>query len=839
MKIALSWLRDVLPDLPASVDGRDVADRLVRVGFEVESVEPVGSVIGPVMIGEVVGFESEPQKNGKTIRWCQVRVGPAAEPRGIVCGASNFAVGDRVVVALPGAVLPGGFEISARKTYGHVSDGMICSVRELGIGDEHDGILVLPPSTPLGVDAAEVLGFGDEVLDVGPTPDRGYGMSVRGVAREVATAYGLTFADPADGFALSPAEPAWPVTIADPTGCDRFVAIALRGLDPSRPAPDWIRRRLQVAGIRSISLAVDVTNYVMLELGQPLHAYDLEKLQGPIVVRRAVSGEKLRTLDDVERALSVDDLVIADDSGAIGLAGVMGGATTEIGPSTSQVLLEAAHFTPSVISRGARRHALLSEASRRFERGVDPGVAAAAALRAAALLVEFGGATLVEAITDAGQPVEPTVLRISADLPSRVVGVDYSDDDVVESLREVGCGVEWAGSDLIVTAPSWRHDLRDPYDLVEEVARLVGYEKIPSVLPLPPASAGLTGHQRALRRVGRALADTGHVEAPSYPFIGPADLDALGLAADDPRRRTVRLANPISDEQPALRTTLLPGLLATLRRNLSRGNSDLALFEIGLVFRIDGRGPAAEPGAIDELPPAPRLPVDRRPTDEQLHALNAALPRQPRRLAVVLAGERERSGWWGAGRSTSWEDALDAVRIVAREAGADVDFRADDDHPPWHPGRCAALRLGGPSGVLVGHAGELHPRVVEALGLPARTCAAELDLDAVIEAGDLSSFAPPLSTYPPAISDLAVVVPVGVAAADVESALRAGAGPLLESLRLFDVYTGVGVQSGHRSLAYRLSLRSADHTLTAEEANAVRDAAVAEAGRRVGATLRA
>jgi phenylalanyl-tRNA synthetase beta chain len=836
VKIALSWLRAVV-DIPASANGRDVANRLVRVGFEVESVEQVGSVSGPVVVGEVVGFEAEPQKNGKTIRWCQVRVAAGAEPRGIVCGASNFAVGDRVVVALPGAVLPGGFEISARKTYGHVSDGMICSVRELGIGDEHDGILVLPADSPLGADAADVLGFGDEVLDIGPTPDRGYGMSVRGVARELAAAYGVEFRDPA-AIEIEPwADDAWPVRIDDPAGCDRFVALALHGLAPANPSPDWIRRRLQVAGIRSISLAVDVTNYVMLELGQPLHAYDLDRLQGEIVVRRAAPGEKLRTLDVVDRALHVDDLVIADDRGPIGIAGVMGGASTEINASTSRVLLEAAHFTPSVISRAARRHSLLSEASRRFERGVDPGVAAAAARRAADLLVEFGEATLAPAMTDAGVRPSPTVLRIPADLPSRVIGLEYLSEDVVSSLHAVGCGVESVGHELVVTIPSWRHDLRDPYDLVEEVARLVGYEKIPSVLPIPPASAGLTDHQRALRRVSRALAATGHLEAPSYPFIGQADLDALGLPAADPRRRTVRLANPISDEQPELRTTLLPGLLATLRRNLSRGNADLALFEIGLVFRVDD----------GLLPDAPRLPVDRRPTDEQIAALNAALPRQPRRLAVALAGERERSGWWGAGRATSWQDALDAVRITAREAGTEIEFRADDDHLPWHPGRCAALWIGGAGGtagaggsgaVLVGHAGELHPRVVEALGLPARTAAAELDLDAVIAAGDVASVAPVLSTYPLAISDIALVVPPGVAAADVESALRGGAGPLLENVRLFDVYTGAGVESGSRSLAYRLSLRAADHTLTAEETNAIRDAAVAEAGRRVGAVLR-
>jgi phenylalanyl-tRNA synthetase beta chain len=830
VRVGLSWLREVLATtaIPATESGHDVAERFVQAGFEVESVDVEGSVSRDLVVGEIVSFDDEPQTNGKTIRWCQVRIADGAEPRGIVCGAHNFAVGDRVVVALPGAVLPGGFEISARKTYGHVSDGMICSERELGIGDDHAGILVLAPDARVGADAVAVLGLGDEVLDVSPTPDRGYAMSVRGLARELAAAYRVPFVDPAQRVtvAVGTADGGWPVRIDDASGCDRFVAQIVSGIDPSRSSPQWMRRRLQTAGVRSVSLAVDVTNYVMLELGQPLHAYDLAKLRGPIVVRRAMPSERVRTLDDVDRALHPDDLLIADDSGAIGIAGVMGGATTEIDPATSQVLIEGAHFTASVISRSARRHGLLSEASRRFERGVDPAVAPVAVQRAADLLAEFGGGIAETTATDVGQPAPLPTIRMSTTLSADVVGVDYDLDEVLGSLLAVGCQVEQSGAELAVAVPSWRPDLRDPFDLVEEVARLVGYDRIPSVLPVPPPSGGLTEAQRARRRITTALADAGYIEAPSYPFIGEADLDALGLEADDPRRRTLALANPLSDEQPALRTTLLPGLLATLRRNLARGNTDVALFETGLVYRIDDR----ENGSVRP----PRLPVDRRPTDDELAALNAALPRQPRRLAVALAGERERPGWWGRGRAVEWGDAVEAARIVAREAGVVLDVAADE-HPPWHPGRCAVLRV---DGVVVGHAGELHPRVVEALGLPPRTAAAELDLDAVVAAADGLAVAPTLSTYPLATSDVALVVAADVPAADVEIALRAGAGPLLEALRLFDVYVGPGVPEGNRSLAYRLSLRAPDHTLTADEANAIRDAAVAEAGRRVGAVLR-
>nr|WP_196791139.1 phenylalanine--tRNA ligase subunit beta [Motilibacter aurantiacus] len=819
----MSWLREHV-DIPAGHSAREVAERLVRAGLEVEGIEPVGDVSGPVVVGQVLEFVEEPQKK-KTIRWCQVRVAEGEEPRGIVCGASNFAVGDKVVVSLPGAVLHGGFAIAARKTYGHVSDGMICSSTELGVGDDGtEGIVVLPEDAPVGADAADYLKLRDEVLDITPTPDRGYALSVRGIARELAAAYSVPLRDPADVEPATSEGPAWPVRVEDGAACDRFVARGIVGLDPERPSPAWMTRRLALAGMRSVSLAVDVTNYVMLELGQPLHAYDMRRLQGAIVVRRALPDERIETLDGTKRALDPDDLVISDESGAIGVAGVMGGASTEISAATTDIVLEAAHFDAAVVSRGSRRHGLLSEASRRFERGVDPALPPVAAQRAVDLLVELGGATAEDGVTDAGTPVLPAQLRMPADLPGRVVGVGYTTDEVLAALRAVGCTVTAEGEDLLVTPPSWRGDLAGPYDLVEEVARLDGYDRIPSVLPLPPASAGLTEQQRARRRVGRALAGAGLVEAPSYPFIGEADLEALGLAADDPRRRTLHLANPISAEQPALRTTLLPGLLAALRRNVARGAVDVALFETGLVFRVDD-GP---------LPQAPRLGVDARPSDEQLAALDAALPRQPRRVGAVLAGNLRRPGWWGPGEPALWADAIEAARTVASAVGVTLDVRADE-HAPWHPGRCAALLVGG---TVVGHAGELHPRVVEALGVPERTCAMELDLDLLMADLPGPVPAPRLSAYPVATQDVALVVDTTVPAAAVEAALRAGAGGLLEQVRLFDVYKGAGIAEGQRSLAYRLWLRAEDRTLTAEEASQARDAAVAEAGRRTGAVLR-
>nr|WSX73601.1 phenylalanine--tRNA ligase subunit beta [Streptomyces sp. NBC_00899]WSX80336.1 phenylalanine--tRNA ligase subunit beta [Streptomyces sp. NBC_00899] len=825
MRVPLSWLREYV-DLPAGVTGRDVQAKLISAGLEVETVEQLGAGLkGPLVVGRVLTIE-ELEGFKKPIRFCTVDVADAnrtGEPQEIVCGARNFAVGDLVVVILPGGVLPGDFQIAARKTYGHTSHGMICSARELGMGDDHDGIIVLPPGSEPGTDAIELLELVDEVLDIAVTPDRGYCLSLRGVAREAAIAYGVPLRDPALLDVPAHNGDGYPVRIAAPDGCDRFTARTVTGLDPEAASPIWLQRRLQKVGMRPISLTVDVTNYVMFELGQPLHAYDRTRIDGPIGVRRAQPGEKLTTLDGAERVLDAEDLVITDDSGPIGLAGVMGGAHTEIADGGStDVVIEAAHFAPIPIARTSRRHKLGSEASRRFERGTDPLTTSAAAQRTVDLLVGLAGGTAEPGVTEIVSPAGPRTIAMPADHPDRVAGTEYGRETVVRRLQEIGCDV--LGSDeLTVTVPSWRPDLAYPNDLAEEVIRLEGYENLPSTLPQPPAGRGLTESQLLRRRVGRALAGAGYVEAPSYPFVGAEVFDQLGLDADDERRRTVRLANPLDDTEPALRTTLIPGLLGTLRRNSGRGAHDLALFETGLVFL-----PAAERVA------PPRLPVDRRPTDEEIAALQAALPDQPRRVGAVLAGARELPGWWGAGHTASWADAIEAARTVAREAGVELTVRAGR-HAPFHPGRCAVLLAGEQ---VVGHAGELHPRVTKAFGVPGRTSAMEIDLDLVEQAGGERASGPRVSTFPVATQDVALIVDADVPAAEVEGALRAGAGELLESVRLFDIFTGPQIGEGRKSLAYALRFRAPDRTLTAEEASAARDAAVASAATRTKATLR-
>ncbi|WP_334169130.1 phenylalanine--tRNA ligase subunit beta, partial [Timonella senegalensis] len=522
--IALPWLAEHV-ETPADLNAEQLAADLVKVGLEEEAIHSSG-ITGPLVVGRVLSLVKEPQKNGKVINWCQVDVGEhnvldadgnPTIARGIVCGAHNFVEGDLIVAVLPGAVLPGPFPIASRKTYGHVSDGMICSERELGLGDDHDGIIVLTrkgfdeSELTVGQDVLPLLGLDEDVLEINVTPDRGYCFSMRGVAREYSHSTGATFTDPGlrsdlpaaseNGFAVEVRDEA---PIHGLIGCDRFVTRVVRGVNPAAPTPRWMSKRLEQAGMRSISLAVDITNYVMLDLGQPLHAYDLATLSAPIVVRRATEGEKLTTLDGVERKLSVEDLLItdgADGSRVLGLAGVMGGADTEVSESTTDILVEAAHFEQVTIARTARRHKLPSEAAKRFERGVDPELPPVAAQRVVDLLMEFGGGTAGDEVFDLNNTTPNQAIKFSLRDPERLCGVPYTDQQVIDTLREIGCVVTPIENSTIVdvVAPSWRPDLTGAAELVEEVARLVGYDQIPSILPIAPAGRGLTASQRARR----------------------------------------------------------------------------------------------------------------------------------------------------------------------------------------------------------------------------------------------------------------------------------------------------------------------------------------------------
>ncbi|WP_022875829.1 phenylalanine--tRNA ligase subunit beta [Arthrobacter sp. PAO19] len=846
MRIPLSWLREYA-QVPAEASAEDVMADLVKVGLEEEDVHrPSDELSGPIVVGQVLSLEKEVASNGKTINWCQVRVvpegaeqtltGKGIDPsgvQGIVCGAHNFVEGDKVVVTLPGAVLPGDFKISPRKTYGHTSAGMIASSRELGIGDDHDGIIVLSNyglDPELGTDVFELFGLDDQAAEINVTPDRGYCFSIRGAAREYALATGTSFTDPATTVAVTEAtEAGHEVVLADQApiydvpGCTRFVTREVTGINPALPTPRWMASRLQLAGMRSISLPVDISNYVMLELGAPLHFYDADKLNGAITVRRAKAGEKLTTLDEKERELSVEDLLITDESGALGIAGVMGGATTEVTGSTTRVLIEAAHFDAVSIGRSRRRHKLPSEASKRFERGVDPQIMQIAAQRAVNLLVELAGGTETTKITDAGAQPAATQIQLPAGFAGSLIGVDYTDEQTVASLEGIGASVEQNSTGFLVTAPSWRPDLAIKEDLVEEVARVVGYDKIPATLPVAPPGRGLTRVQSQRRRLLQGLADAGLTEILSYPFVSELQNNTFGAAQAGTEVKAISLANPISKEFRFLRTSLLPGLLETARRNIGRGFRDLALYEGGLVF---------QPG--EHLGSSVLPPLGAKPSDEVLAELFNGVPNQPWHLAAVLTGNEASAAAGFAPRTWDWADALDAARTVADILGVELEI-AQGSHQAFHPGRAATLKV---AGEVVGYAGELHPQLLKDQDLPARTVAMELNAAALMNAAPAVVVAEPLSTQPLATQDVALVVDQDVVAGDVLAALREGAGDLLEDIALFDVYQGKGIEDGKKSLAFGLRFRATDRTLTADEASEARAAAVAVAAEKFGATQR-
>jgi phenylalanyl-tRNA synthetase beta chain len=825
MLIPLSWLAEYI-DIPAGTTAESIAETLTRIGFEEESVTHFGAdLAGPLVVGKVLEFVEEPQANGKTIRWCQVEVAPN-EVTGIVCGASNFLVNDKVVVVRPGATLPGGFQIAARKTYGHVSDGMICSGRELNFSDNHGGIIRLAElglDPEVGTDAIELLGLKDSVIDVSVLPDRGYALSIRGIARELAAATGWSWRDPAAvKTEMNSSQDATEGEIVDASACSRLVLRTLKNFNPASVSPIWMQRRLFLAGMRPISLAVDVTNYVMLELGQPLHAYDKAKLSGSIKVERAKSTSAFTTLDGAERKLIESDVLITDNSGPIGLAGVMGGLNTEMDSNSVAIVIEAARFNPADIAKTSRRHKLSSEASRRFERGVDPELALAASARASQLLQEFGGAAEVGGI-DVNFVPSRSAIDFSAKYTNSYLGTDFTVKEVVSALEAVGCAVSGA-EELEVNPPSWRGDLNHAVDLVEEVARILGYDRIPSALPPAVAGLGYTPTQRLRSNVARRLADRGLVEVLSYPFMGENDFENLMLPEADSRRVCVQLANPLNAEIPGMRSTLLGPLLNTAKRNVGRGNQNVAIFELGKVVLTDG-----------EIRVAPQPSIESRPTEAELAAIDAAVPVQPVYLAAVLSGEievgqpalQESENW-------NWQNVIALVGDLL--SAANLDWVATPIQvAPWHPGRTAGIVV---NGNVLGFAGELHPKVCANYGLPARTCAFEFDLDAVAEFGLAPVAAKLVRTMPKANLDFAFVVDADLPALAVSEVISSVASELIESNQVFDIYTGEQVPAGKKSVAVAISLRAVDRTLSETELADIRAGIISEVENRLGAALR-
>ena len=821
MKAPLSWLRELV-ELPTDLTPQEISDLFVRVGFEVEEVMVQGAdITGPLLVGKVLLIE-ELSGHKKPIRYVTLDCGEA-KTRSVICGARNFAEGDHVVVAIPGAVLPGDFHISSRETYGKISDGMICSAKELGLGDDHSGIIVLSPEdAPIGADAVELLGMNDVIFDIAVNPDRGYALSIRGLARELAGALDLEFNDPARlrFSSLRAKDGGTPCKIRE--GASEIFLRTVADVDMSRPTPLSMRRKIEKCGMRSISLPVDITNYLMLELGQPLHAFDADQIAGTLQVRSAMKGEKLTTLDGEERVLNEGDLTIADDKKVLALAGTMGGAEAEVSEKTQRITVEAAHFHADLVARNSRRHRLSTEASRRFERFVDPAMAEIASMRALEFLVQHAGASYVGTSHDgdigAARSIDVDLRRLNA-----ILGREYSSDEMSSMLERIGCQSTAKGNLFTVVVPSWRPDLNTDADFAEELARIHGYDVIPLRLPVAKAkvqslgSASEPDSRKRRRLVVDFLASRGFAETQNYPFTSQRLIEELGF--EGARARSFKIANPLSDEFPVMRTHILQSLLPTAVRNINRGNGQVAIFEVGRIFR------APEKVAVTSL-----LATGSRPSEEDVSALLSAVPNQPTMLAGVIAGEIEKSGWWGRGREGTWVDAVSMAAEVIGLLGSSVEI-ISSDLAPWHPGRCAELRVGNTA---VAHAGELHPRVIELLGLPARSVAFAVILD-LIPGGELVKPGK-LATMPPAIQDVALVVDESVSAEQVREALKEGAGELLESIELFDRYEKFA--PGKISLAFTLTLRAADRTLTSTEISEVRNRAIATAAAQTGAVLR-
>ena len=816
MRAPLSWIKEFV-EIPTTVSADQISDALIRVGFEVEEIITQGSdLTGPLKFGKVLSIE-EITEFKKPIRYVGLDCGEG-ETRFVICGATNFAVGDIVCVALPGAVLPGNFVIAARETYGKTSNGMICSGRELGISDDHAGIMTFSDgSVEIGGDAIATLEINDVIFDIAVNPDRGYALSIRGVAREVAAALNLNYVDPVDALrSLTFEKTGTGVTakIVDEDAASVFYLRTLKDFDQSAQTPIWMRRRFEKMGMRSISLVVDITNYVMLELGQPLHAFDADKISGGLSIKRAGVSQKFTTLDGQERTLHPDDLMVWDDKKPLALAGTMGGLESEITDSTSRIAVEAVRFNPIAIAKNSRRHKLSSEASRRLERSVDPSLAEFASARFVQLLTQLSNAQHVDTVID-GKPVYAPVVKVDPQYVSNLLGIDISPAEVAKHLRSVGCDVD--ESTFQVDPPSWRSDLLQQADFVEEVARMVGYDKIPSILPPRPKHASLTPTQKRRRAIASMLASRGFAEVQTFPFTNQETIDQMGFLGE--RAATYRIANPMSEEFPLMRVHLVPGLIDVAQRNISRGAKDFAIFEMGSIFR-----------SSQKLTPAISPELGKRPEQMVIDAISASVPPQAYHVAGLLVGKNEATDWQGPARSYSWQDAIAYAEDILQLCNLEWSIKRSD-FAPWHPGRCAELIVDGKA---VAHAGELHPRVIAAYGLPERSAAFAVGLSALPDTEIVRPFS--VGTMPAALQDVALIVDAHIAAGDVEAALREGAGELLESSTLFDRYDKLG--DGKISLAFNLTFRAHDRTLTGAEVTAAREAAVAAATKATGAILR-
>ena len=816
MRAPLSWLKEFV-EIPKSLSAEDIAQGLVRVGFEVEDIIKQGSdVQGSLVFAEVLSIE-EITEFKKPIRYVGLDCGEK-QSRFVICGATNFSVGDIVVVALPGAVLPGDFHIAARETYGKTSNGMICSAKELGLSDDHAGIMAFKKDqVSIKDDVRQTLLIDDVIFDIAVNPDRGYALSIRGVAREIAGAFDLKFSDPVDALRSLTFENTGKGVqpkIDDKNCASIFYIRTMSHFDSAAITPLWMRRRIEKMGMRSISLVVDVTNYVMLELGQPLHAFDRHKIKGSLHLKRAGKSEKFTTLDGQIRTLDPLDLMVTDDEKPLALAGTMGGASSEITETTTEIALEAVRFDPIAVAQNSRRHKLSSEASRRLERGVDPSLAEFASARFVQLLTENSSAQHVETAFTGEAKYPPTFSIDPYDI-SKILGFEVKPAEVARTLRVVGCDVDEKKWDI--DPPSWRPDLVNTSDIAEEVARIIGYESIPSILPNRPLHASLTPAQKRRRVIAQYLANRGFAEVLTFPFTNQKTIDEMGFVG--PRAATYALANPMSDENPLLRVHLIPGLIEVAARNISRGAKSFAIFELGSIFR-----------SSQKLESSINPDISKRPSADVISKIFASVPEQSEMVSGLLVGKKEEDSWQAKSSDYAWSDAIAFAQEILELCHLDFEIKRSD-LAPWHPGRCAELIV---DGKVVAHAGEIHPRILSQYNLPARSSAFAINIGAL----PIAQLVRPhrVGVMPAAMQDVALIVDSSVTALQVQEALMEGAGDLLESISLFDRYDKVG--DGKVSLAFTLTFRAPDRTLTGEEVSAMRESATSLAAKRCGAVVR-
>lgn len=805
MIVTYNWLREFVA---FDMGPEELAHKLTMAGLEVDAMEKIGEGLDSVIVARLLDVQPHPEADRLTL--CQVDTGQGTVQ--VVCGAKNHRTGDLVALAQVGSVLPGNFKIKKSKIRGRESQGMLCSQKELGLAEESEGIMILPAGLEPGQPVFAALGLKDVRFELGLTPNRADCLSLVGVAREVAAMTGnpLRLPRPDVPETGAPIADRTSVVIEEPALCPRYAARLISGVTIG-PSPDWLVQRLEAVGQRSINNVVDVTNYVLQELGHPLHAFDFRLLRGGrIVVRRAGAGERFTTLDSQQRTLEDSDLTICDGEGAVALAGIMGGENSEIQPDTVDILLESAYFNPQAIRRTSKRLGIHTESSHRFERGADINMVPVALDRAAALIVEVAGGSVAKgAIDNYPQRLSPLTIGVSVRQVNACLGLELSLADIQQLLAGIDLHGEAAnvGTEaerLEISVPSFRPDLEREIDLIEEVARLKGYDHIPVTMPQGRMmSQSLPLHLEQIGRVRDHLVAAGFAEVINYSFVAPSAADRIGLPPEDPRRTTVAIVNPLTEEQSVMRSTLVPSLLETVARNLAYRSRDLRLFELRPVF-------------------APRPGED--------------LPEERQRLVAALCGRREPEGWTQGGDPVDFFDLKGALEALLESFRVGkVDWDPEVKEPFLHPGKSCGIRVGER---LLGTLGEVHPEVLERFEIDLPLYLLDLDVEGLLEvAGDFPGIRP-LSRYPDVFRDSALLVDESVAAGQLLAVIEKARPAFVEDVVLFDLYRGKGVPENQKSVAIRVRYRSTDRTLTDEEIQGAHGRIVRALEKEVGARVR-